>query len=188
MAVQFLSLCYRIKPEDQQSSIIPTRIKVWYRKVSTNTHYNPSLKQIPQTDNSFQANVRRAHYQAAIWRSCQAQDPPQESPEDFGWYKDDINGIMLPKFHDTSPVLAPEELLKLIRCQCKAMEGRCTHKKCSCREANVPCTKFCGCSFDGKNCERQVQHQTAADSEDSDQDRDATADKFTDILSSSDDE
>ena len=39
MAVQFLSLCYRIKPEDQQSSIaiIPTRIKVWYRKVSTNT-------------------------------------------------------------------------------------------------------------------------------------------------------
>ena len=68
MAVQFLSLCYRIKPEDQQSSIIPTRIKVWYRKVSTNTHYNPSLKQIPPTDNSFQANVRRAHYQAAIWR------------------------------------------------------------------------------------------------------------------------
>ena len=100
----------------------------------------------------------------------------------------DINGIMLPKFDDTSPVLAPEELLKLIRCQCKAMEGRCTHKKCSCREANVPCTKFCGCSFDGKNCERQVQHQTAADSEDSDQDPDATADQFTDILSSSDDE
>ena len=60
--------------------------------------------------------------------------------------------------------------------------------KCSCSEANVPCTKFCGCSFDGKNCERQVQHQTAADSEDSDQDPDATADQFTDILSSSDDE
>ena len=53
MAVQFLSLCYGIKPEDQQSSIIPTRIKVWYRKVSINTHYNPSLKQIPPTDNSF---------------------------------------------------------------------------------------------------------------------------------------
>ena len=82
--------------------------------------------------------MRRAHYQAAIWRSCEAQDPPQESPEDFGWYKDDISGIMLPKFHDTSPVLAPEELLKLIRCQCKAMEGQCMHKKCSCREANVP--------------------------------------------------
>ena len=30
MAVQFLSLCYGIKPEDQQSSIIPTRIKVLY--------------------------------------------------------------------------------------------------------------------------------------------------------------
>ena len=28
MAVQFLSLCYGIKPENQQSSIIPTRIKV----------------------------------------------------------------------------------------------------------------------------------------------------------------
>ena len=101
-------------------------------------------------------------------------------------YKDDISGLMLPKFHDTSLVLAPEELLKLIRCQCKAMEGRSTHKKCSCSEANVPCTKFCGCYFDGKNCERQVQHQTAADSEDSDQDPDATADQFTDILSSSD--
>ena len=65
------------------------------------------------------------------------------------------------------------------------MEGRCTHKKCS---QCATCTKFCGCSFDGKNCERQVQHQTAADSEDSDQDPDATADQFTDILSSSDDE
>ena len=53
----------------------------------------------------------------------------------------------------------------------------------------MPCAKFCRCSFDGKNCERQVQHQTAADSaEDSDQDPDATADQFTDILSSSDDE
>ena len=64
----------------------------------------------------------------------------------------------------------------------------------------MPCAKFCGCSFDGKNCERQVQHsfdgkncerqvqhQTAADSEDSDQDPDATADQFEDILSSSDD-
>ena len=48
--------------------------------------------------------------------------------------------------------------------------------------------QVCGYSFDGKNCERQVQHQTAADSEDSDQDPDATADQFTDILSSSDDE
>ena len=64
-------------------------------------------------------------YQAAIWRLCEAQDPPQESPEDFGWYKDEISGLMLPKFHDTSLVLAPEELLKLIRCQCKAIEGRC---------------------------------------------------------------
>ena len=61
MAVQFLSLCYGIKPENQQSSIIPTRIKVWYRKVSTNIQYNPSLKQIPPTDNSFRANVSRAH-------------------------------------------------------------------------------------------------------------------------------
>ena len=52
----------------------------------------------------------------------------------------------------------------------------------------MPCNRFCGCSFDGKNCERQVQNQTAADSEDSDQDPDVTADKFTDILSSSDDE
>ena len=85
MAVQFLSLCYGIKPENQQSSIIPTRIKVRYRKVSTNIQYYPSasLKQIPPTDNSFQTNVRRAHYQAAIWRLCEAQDPPQESSEDF---------------------------------------------------------------------------------------------------------
>ena len=36
MAVQFLSLCYGIKPENQQSSIIPTRIEVWHRKVSSN--------------------------------------------------------------------------------------------------------------------------------------------------------
>ena len=184
MSVQFFSLCYGVKPEDNQSSIIPTRVKVWYRKVSTATRANPALQKLPPTDNSLRANVKRAHFQAAIWRSCNVQDPPQQSPELFGWFESE-GRFMLPKFFDTTPTLAPEELLKLIRCQCKVLLGRCTHSKCSCKEADAWCTKFCGCSTDGIYCDR-FQLETDPVRGDN---IGVSADQFTDIdLSSSDED
>ena len=91
----------------------------------------------------------RGHYQTAIWRSCASQDPPQASPEDYGWYyllyRTD-RGQMLPKKFTSEDVnVAPQEVIKLIRCQCHALSKRC-ERRCSCKEAGLRCTSFCGCN------------------------------------------
>ena len=153
MAVQFISQCYGTKPDSDDSSMTPSRIKLWYRKVSSATSANPALQRLPPTDSSFRANVRRAHYQAALWRSCSSPDPPDHSPEGFGWHvKLGLN--MLPKLFDGTPAIAPESLLALIKCQCQAETRRCNRGSCSCKKANMPCTKFCRCGDDGTRCER----------------------------------
>ena len=152
MAVQFISQCYGTKPDSDDSSMTPSRIKLWYRKVSSATSANPALQRLPPTDSSFRANVRRAHYQAALWRSCSSPDPPDHSPEDFGWHVK--LGLMLPKLFDGTPAIAPESLLALIKCQCQAETRRCNRGSCSCKKANMPCTKFCRCGDDGTRCER----------------------------------
>ena len=175
LAVKFFSYCYGIKPEEGETSIIPARIAVWHRKLSSSTQANPSLHQIPPTDNSLRANIRRAHYQAAIWRSCRSQHPPNQSPVEFGWYISD-DGHMLPRMFDGEPNIAPEYVLKMIKCQCKAEVGRCTKGRCSCKEANMLCTQFCGCSRDGVRCGR-YQPENQAD-----------PDEFTETGLESDDE
>ena len=45
--------------------------------------------------------------------------------------------------------LAPEELLKLIKCTCHC-ELPCSAHKCGCRRTGIACTGFCGCHNDGQ--------------------------------------
>lgn len=40
--------------------------------------------------------------------------------------------------------LAPEELLKLIKCNCKS-ELPCSNNRCGCRKTGIGCTVFCVC-------------------------------------------
>ena len=153
MAVQFFSYCYGCTPEVNEESIIAARVKVWFKKISSLTHASPPLKTLPPTDSSLRANVKRGHYQAAIWRSCNSQHHPHQSPEDFGWYCNESN-LLLSKLFDTptAPVIAPECLITMIRCQCKAANNRCTHGRCTCKDANMPFTPFCGCNYDDIRC------------------------------------
>ena len=43
--------------------------------------------------------------------------------------------------------LPPTEVMKLIRCQCHALSKRC-EGQCSCKEAGLRRTSFCGCNDD----------------------------------------
>ena len=45
----------------------------------------PKLCAILPTTEAFQENVKRAHYQAIIWRSLDSDDVPDLHPENFGW-------------------------------------------------------------------------------------------------------
>ena len=61
---------------------------------------------------------------------------------------------MLPEMFSHDVRVAPDELLKLIKCQCHALNNRCGGSRCSCKEANLQCTSFCGCHDDGIICVR----------------------------------
>ena len=44
--------------------------------------------------------------------------------------------------------IAPEEILKTVKCSCKS---GCTSKRCSCVKGRLSCSQFCSCSDICKN-------------------------------------
>ena len=154
-ASHFVSRCYGCLPQDDISDV---RCKVWFKKTAASLHANPKLESLPPTEAALRPNILRAHYQTAIWRSCANQDPPMASPANFGWYRTD-RGQMLPKMFSEDVNIAPEEILKLIRCQCHSVTNRCGGR-CTCKDANLQCTSFCGCNDDGTFC---CRYQDIAD-------------------------
>ena len=70
---------------------------------------------------------------------------------------------MLPAMFSHDVRVAPDELLKLIKCECHALNNRCGGSRCSCKEANLQCTSFCGCNDDGIICTRFRDESPDAD-------------------------
>ena len=68
-------------------------------------------------------------------------------PTEWGWKLvcDSYEPIMT----DIGP--APEEILKLIRCNCKASKNLCGTNACTCRKTGLPCISACG-QCNGKDC------------------------------------
>ncbi|WAR30416.1 hypothetical protein MAR_032958 [Mya arenaria] len=58
------------------------------------------------------------------------------NPLDFGWII--VDGLMMPVRTSLPP--APENLLKIIRCNCIA---NCDSKKCTCRKHSLECSSGC---------------------------------------------
>ena len=87
---------------------------------------------------AFIENVKRAHFQTVLWRTINI-DPRQLKPEEFGWKMDTDNKSLSPIGlpDDTKP--APDYILEMIRCGCKA-EPPCNTKRCSCKNKGLPCT------------------------------------------------
>ena len=42
---------------------------------------------------------------------------------------------------------APDEILKVTRCNCNA--SHCKTSACSCSSSSIPCSEFCGCKQNG---------------------------------------
>ena len=98
-----------------------------------------TLANLPPTSAAARQHSLRTYLQVQQWLG---KDP---SPTEWGW-KTHNNNLLLPLPTDLPP--APQKLMKLISCNCKA---GCM-SRCGCRQAGMACSAMCsqcmaiGCS------------------------------------------
>lgn len=116
---------------------------------------------LPPTVGAFEEHIERVRVQSSVW--CQATVMWQRlfNPLKHGYYQND-HGEILPTTMKVPS--APQAIVELVRCQCKA---HCTTKRCSCRRHNLACTDLCLC---GSDCENDVDCNSENDNQDSDED------------------
>ena len=61
---------------------------MWMHKLFYTITVIPNLAALPPTKESFIENVKRVHFQAALWRNVDGHLPPACDPVKFGWKKD----------------------------------------------------------------------------------------------------
>ena len=140
-ATGFITACYG---QNACKSMSETRWKAWASKTGRATSTPPKLCSLPPTSEGFAENVNRAHHQATVWRSLENNNPPELKPELYGWTKDTALKTLKPTSLPVNTDLAPEFLLRLIRCGCKSATP-CSTRACSCTSDIRECTIFCAC-------------------------------------------
>lgn len=90
------------------------------------------VKTLPPTSAAAHQHSARVYYQVHEWMGEQDKDP-----KNWGWKE--VQGCLRP--HMTDLATAPEELLRVIKCNCK---GDCNSRKCTCRKHGLDCTIACG--------------------------------------------
>ncbi|KAK3703271.1 hypothetical protein QZH41_010165 [Actinostola sp. cb2023] len=116
------------------------------------------------TSDSLHHHLKRANYQAMVWkRSLEAiQELP--SPEDNGWERagnNELKAVLMTK----DP--APSSLLKLTICNCRSG----CQRNCSCSNNGLSCSESCFCMADS-DCRNPhaVRLDDSSESNDSDSD------------------
>ena len=122
---------------------------------------------LPPTSDSLLQHLKRANYQAFVWRKALTpiQDLPQ--PESNGWVRD--GPLLKPVYMTKEPV--PSSLLELTTCTCK---GGC-QGNCSCSNTGLSCSEACYCmaSIDVCRNPHGVLLNVSSDSEDSESESDS---------------
>ena len=130
-----LIIFYNGKPDDSLDSL---RYKRFCEKVSTNkSHIHPQT--LPPTSAAAKYHSFRVYYQIMKWKGIN-----DITPLKWGWKN--IDDKLMPVTTDLSP--APEDLLKIIRCNC---HGDCSTMRCTCKKHNIDCSPACG-SCRGSGC------------------------------------
>ena len=100
------------------------RIKSWTTKPGRKTATKvPKLCSLPPTSEVFEENVKRVHFQCAIWRRA-LQEPPNVDPTKYGWFKDEQTKSLQPVTLPPLKLSAPDYIIKLVCCSC-ASERPC---------------------------------------------------------------
>jgi len=115
---------------------------------------------LPPCQSAAHNHLRRANYQAAIWRMCLESCPDVPSPHGHGWIVPDSEVAI--KWLDVSP--APTAVMECVSCKCQL----CADKRCSCKKNGLNCNGACKCM--SENCSNSKE--TGTDHLDSDDDSD----------------
>ena len=121
---------------------------------------------LPPTLGALKQHVLRAHVQASVWGQADIAQQEFIDPLQNGYHKDK-DGQLKPVPTELLP--APEAIIEMVRCQCKA---DCSSNRCSCKSLGLPCTELCQCSA---NCQNEIDCRDityASDSEDDDENGD----------------
>lgn len=125
----------------------------WAVKIGKGRAAMPQLNHLPPTTEAFIENVKHAHMQACVWKQALHLTPPQIDPLQHGFIRDTSTKSLLPNPLPEDVPLAPENILKLIRCSCES-DAPCKTMRCRCASAKLPCTVFCTCQAD--NCNNEL--------------------------------
>ncbi|XP_078579479.1 uncharacterized protein LOC144863800 [Branchiostoma floridae x Branchiostoma japonicum] len=98
-------------------------------------------------------HVKRANYQASIWRGCLQNDPQVPSPVDAGWKLDEDGNLSITWLQ--SPP-APAAVLELLTCSCSRS---CSLPSCTCIANGLNCTDMCKL----KDCSNRKVEETEED-------------------------
>ena len=160
--VNFVSKCYNMPSFDTMNEL---RYEFWLKKIGSARKVCPPLENLPSTDSSFREHVKMAMFQLSIWLSADKRQPSDSiDAADWGWYEIEMH--LMPIMTPDDVQIAPDSVLKLIRCNCKAQNNRCgENSRCGCATNSLPCTKFCNCDFDGMVCSRSLENTTAHEME-----------------------
>ena len=72
----------------------------------------------------------------------------QLNPRLFRWEEESPGGTLVPITLQPAVALAPDYLLRLIKCGCNS-DTPCKTLRCTCYKSNIGCTIFCACSPGG---------------------------------------
>ena len=123
-------------------------------------HLAESTK-LPPTAGSLARHIERVHIQARVRSQATVMWQHLLDPIKHGYYQDEYDS-MLPTTTKVPP--APQAIVELIRCQCKA---HCTTQRCLCQRHNLACTDLC---LRGTDCENDADCNTEYDTLDSEED------------------
>lgn len=104
----------------------------------------PKLMSLSPTSEAFAENVKRAHFQAFIWKAALSEDPPHLDATEFGWSRDNTTRSLIPLMLPSDMAPAPPEILEIIRYGCASERPR-EKARCGCHKAQLSCTVFCSC-------------------------------------------
>ena len=100
------------------------------------------LESLPPTEDSLMLHIRRAHYQAFVWRHAHVAQINLPSPLLSGWKED--NGAYIPILMGQEAV--PANYLQLTTCGCTQSGQQCRGRQCMCTKAGLRCTSACSCA------------------------------------------
>lgn len=125
-----------------------------FRKFVTKTSRVQKQVQVCSLPPTYAAaiyHIYRVYHQVQQWIGNNLE------PKDWGWKLE--NGILVPTKTHLPP--APEELLKIIRCNCKS---NCESKRCNCKRHGIVCSMSCG-ECRGTSCSNSIDGDINFDDE-----------------------